>query len=167
MSTEKKPTPMSRMAAALKEGAKRAPVEFALEKGQALLVNHIMRGFRGTRAERASARKFLLWFFSSPAGQAALAGAISAGAPLAARAIGKEGPIVQTVADEFAARAATIATREGMKFAANQLQPLFAIFASLFDAMEKADRPGGALGMGTSSAAQDFGLGVEAKTARA
>lgn len=125
----------SRLTGAMKEGAKRAPVELALEEGQKMVVAELLRGFKGSRAEKAGARKFLLWFFTSPAGQVAIAGAISGGAPLVAGLIGKDGPVVQTVADEFAARAATITTKEGMKFAARRLAPLLGIFTRLFDSL--------------------------------
>lgn len=136
-SVEVKPqsTIASRITGALKEGAKRAPVEIALEEGQKLIVSQLLRGFKGSRIEKASARKFLLWFFSTPAGQVAIAGAISGGAPLIAGLIGKDGPAVRTVADEFAARAATITTKEGMKFAMRQLKPMLSIFTRLFDSI--------------------------------
>ena len=129
-----------RLSDALAEGARRAPVELALEEGQRLLVSQLMRGFTGSRGERAAARKFLTWFMSTPAGQVALAGAISAGAPLVAGLVGRDGPVVQKVADEFAARAATITTREGMRFAASQLKPLLALFSGIFEAVERSPR---------------------------
>lgn len=130
-------TVKSRVMGAIKEGAKRAPVELALEEGQALLVKHLLRSYRGSRTEKNAVKKFLIQFFSSPAGQVVIASGISAGAPFVAGWVGKEGPVVQTVADEFAARAATITTKEGMKFAFRQLKPLLSVFSRLFDSMEK------------------------------
>ncbi len=143
-----------RLKDAVREGAKRAPVELALEKGQALLVKQLLAGFRGSRTDKAAVRKFLLWFFSTPAGQVAIAGAISAGAPLVADFVGKGGTTAQAVADEFAARAATIATREGTKFALKHLQPAMSLFAGLFEAMT----PAPTLDEGKGEAAQDLGL---------
>lgn len=131
----------SRITGAMKEGAKRAPVEIALEEGQKLIVGQLLRGFKGSRTEKASARKFLLWFFSTPAGQVSIAGAISGGAPLIAGLIGKDGPVVRTVADEFAARAATITTKEGMRFALRHLKPMLGIFTRLFDSIGGAETP--------------------------
>lgn len=149
----------TRVAGAIKEGAKRAPVELALEEGQRFVVGQLLRGFKGTRQEKAAVRKFLLWFFSSPAGQVAIAAAISGGAPFVAGLVGKDGPVVQTVADEFAARAATITTKEGMKFAARQLKPLLSLFLGLFSSMEKvADKPAPALAEGGRCAIFDLDL---------
>lgn len=143
-SIEENPNPRSiksRVAGAFKEGGKRASVEFALEEGQKILVGELMRGYRGNRSEKQAVRKFLLWFFSMPAGQVAIAAAISGGAPFVAGLIGKDGPGVQTVADEFANRAATITTKEGMKFAARQLKPLLGLFSRLFESAEEDAPP--------------------------
>jgi hypothetical protein len=152
-----------RITGALREGAKRAPVEVALEEGQKLLVKELLRGFRGTRGEKEGARKFLLWFFASPAGQVAIAAAISGGAPMVAGLIGKDGAAIQMVADEFAARAATITTKEGMKFAIGHLKPVLGLFSKLFDSFgdqttEKSDaalpepQPAGVIDFGVKRA---------------
>ena len=126
----------ARVRDALKEGAKRAPVELALDEGQKLVVKELLRGYKGTRGERDGARKFLLWFMSTSAGQVAIAGVVSGVTPLVAGFVGKDGPVVQLVADEFAARAATVATREGMRLVVSRLKPLLSVFLKLFDAAE-------------------------------
>ena len=136
-----------RLKRALSEGVRRAPVEVALEEGQAAVVKMLLAGFKGSRHEREAAKKFLIWFFSTSAGQAAIAGAIAAIAPLVAGALGKGGPAVQRVADEFGARGATILVREGGKAALSAAKPVLGIFARLFEAEEQKS-----IGSGTADA---------------
>lgn len=153
-----------RVVDAAAEGARRAPVELALEEGQRLLVAQLLRGFKGTRGEREGAKKFLLWFFAQPVGQVAIAGAISGAAPLVAGLLGRDGPTVQAVSDEFAARAATIVTKEGIKLAARQLKPVLGLFSGLFNAAEPVGRP--ALSLGAAAPAEDLAAAFATASAR-
>lgn len=78
-----------RLRKAVSEGIRRAPVEVALEEGQAAVVKMLLAGFKGTRHEKEAVKKFLIWFFSTSAGQAAIAGTIAVATPLVAGVLGR------------------------------------------------------------------------------
>lgn len=103
-------------AAALRTAALRAPVEVAVEDLHEALVGIALRGYKASRSEQATIKKFLLDRLQGPGGQVAVAGILATGLPLVAPAFGsKAASVVDKIADEFRARAATVAAKSGIR----------------------------------------------------